>query len=247
MLDLSAINPQSALGRVLRLPLRIVPRSAEMPILQGPLRGKRWVAGSSIHRCWLGFYEGRKQKRIASILRPGMVCYDLGANVGFYTLLFSSLTGPTGSVIAFEPLPQNCERLRYHLEMNRCKNARLQPIAISNFDGLAHFSPAGSNAEGRLSRTGALEVQCRRLDTVVAEEGLPSPNIMKIDVEGEENRVLEGARDTIRTSRPTIFVATHGPQPHDACCLWLRDMRYDVQPLGAPSVVETDELVAIPL
>ena len=57
MINVSVISDRRFFGRTLRLPLRLVPKSAVVPILQGPLRGKRWIAGSSTHGCWLGTYE----------------------------------------------------------------------------------------------------------------------------------------------------------------------------------------------
>ncbi len=77
-----------------------------MHVVQGPLRGKRWIAGSSNHGCWLGSYELAKQRKVIELVRPGMVCWDVGAHVGFYTLLFAELVGPLGRVFAFEPLPR---------------------------------------------------------------------------------------------------------------------------------------------
>jgi FkbM family methyltransferase len=234
MLDLSFIDPQSLLGQTLRLPLRLVPLSAEVRILQGALRGKKWVVGSSNHRCWLGFYEASKQKKLAEYIHAGMICYDLGANVGLYSLLFSVLTGPTGSVVAFEPLPENVLRLWHHLEINDCRN------------GMAGFSRSRSNCQGCLSQTGDLYVRSCRLDTRITEDNLSPPNLMKIDVEGAEARVLEGARKTIFEHKPVIAVATHGPQPHYECCQWLRAMNYDIQPLDSRTVESATELLALP-
>src|ERR1700719_2260133 len=115
MIDFSRISNASWPGRLIRLPLTVMPQSAIVPVLQGRLRGTRWLAGSSNHGCWLGSYELKKQREIEQAVKPGMVCYDIGAHVGFYTLLFAKLVGPSGRVFAFEPLPKNCAVIKRHL------------------------------------------------------------------------------------------------------------------------------------
>ncbi len=105
--NFSSISNRSLAGRALRIPLRLIPANAPVPILQGPLRGKLWVKGSSDNGCWLGSFEHDKQRLMSSMLQPGDTMFDVGANVGYYTLLASHRVGPDGRVIAFEPLPAN--------------------------------------------------------------------------------------------------------------------------------------------
>jgi hypothetical protein len=107
VINFSGISNSVLLGRALRLPLRLIPKQAEVRILQGPLRGKRWIAGSSNHGCWLGSYEAAKQRKIIEFLRPGMVCWDVGVNVGFYTLLFAELVGG-GEGLRIRAFPSQC-------------------------------------------------------------------------------------------------------------------------------------------
>ena len=112
----------SLIGKALRLPLRMIPSGTQMPILRGPMRGKRWIVGSTNHGCWLGIYERSKLKVFSAAIQRGYVVYDLGANVGFYSLLASVLVGSDGQVFSFEPAPRNLGLLRRHLELNRVKN-----------------------------------------------------------------------------------------------------------------------------
>src|SRR6267143_3626666 len=86
-MDLSSIPFTSPVGKLLRLPLRLLPKQAVVPVLQGELRGTRWIVGSSTHGCWLGTYEHENQRLFASLVLASGLVYDLGANVGFYTLL----------------------------------------------------------------------------------------------------------------------------------------------------------------
>src|SRR3989442_1960320 len=109
------VSERTILGRALRFPLKLIPSDASIPILKGPLGGKGWIAGSSIHRCWLGYYEPAKQRAFSAAIESGDVVYDLGANVGLYSLLASFLVGPRGRVFSFEPVPRNLSFLRRHL------------------------------------------------------------------------------------------------------------------------------------
>jgi hypothetical protein len=117
-MDFSGIPYKSSWGKLLRFPLRFLPKNLVVPVLQGPLRGKKWVVGSSNHGCWLGSYEFDKQKQFTESLARGQIVYDVGAHVGFYTLLASSLVGQEGQVIAFEPYPRNLEFLHRHVQLN---------------------------------------------------------------------------------------------------------------------------------
>src|ERR1700722_9598796 len=110
--NLSGISKESLIGRLLRVPLRLIPRSTVLPIMQGALQGKKWRVGSGAHGCWLGSYEFHKQKALQDEIKAGYVVYDIGANVGFYALLASVLVGETGFVYAFEPFPGNLRELR---------------------------------------------------------------------------------------------------------------------------------------
>src|SRR6185295_4714839 len=109
---------QTRIGKLLRLPLKAVPKAAALPIMSGPSRGFRWVVGASIHGCWLGTYERTKQKRFAAAISLNHVVYDLGAQAGFYSLLASRLVGRQGMVYSFEPLPRNIRFLKKHIAIN---------------------------------------------------------------------------------------------------------------------------------
>ena len=118
-MNFSAVPYHSWLGRVLRFPLRLLPPETIVPILQGRLRGKRWIVGSGNHGCWLGSYEYEKRRAFEQTISAGNIVFDVGAHVGFYTLLASTLVGPTGRVVAFEPAPRNLRYLKEHLRLNR--------------------------------------------------------------------------------------------------------------------------------
>lgn len=245
-MNLQAISSETVAGKIARLPLSLIPREAVVPILRGRLRGKRWIVGSAIHRCWLGFYEFEKQRLISSMIEPGTVFYDVGANVGFYSLLAAALVGPQGQVFAFEPLPRNVTYLRKHLELNRVSNVEILELAIAEQNGMASFIPEPSGFMGRLSDTGCLPVAVASLDSLLEKGRLVPPHSIKIDIEGAELFALRGAATRIQQYRPLIFLATHGRDLHTACCNLLKSWDYECTEFGAISADGLGEVVARP-
>jgi FkbM family methyltransferase len=235
----------SRLGRTARSALNLMPRGTVLPILKGPLRGKKWVVRSSFQSCWLGMYEYEKQELFRQVIRPGDVVYDIGANVGFYTLLASVLVGPSGKVISFEPLPRNLSLLRRHIRLNALANVEVFEGAVSSRRGTARFDAEGLPEMGHLSDRGQFEVKVFQLDELVADGRIPPPKVMKIDVEGAELDVLEGARDTLRIHRPVILLATHGQEVHDRCRAFLAE-QYILSPMDDKPIEQSSELRAEP-
>jgi FkbM family methyltransferase len=208
------------------------------------MRGMKWTVGASNHGCWLGSYEADKQHVFQELVKPGQVIYDIGANVGFYTLLASRLVTETGRVFAFEPLPENLNFLRAHLSMNEIRNVKVVEGAVGASNGKARFEEHQSNSMGKLSQAGTLEVSVYSLDSLLADAQLNPPHIIKIDVEGGEEAVLLGASKLIQTHKPTILLATHGPGPHEKCLRLLKDWGFNVQPINSDSIEKADELLA---
>lgn len=244
VLDLSAIRPTGLLGRLLRAPLRLVPSTARVPVLQGPLRGAWWTVGSGTHGCWLGTYEIEKQRALARMAGSGAVVFDVGAHVGFYTLLASRLVGPGGMVVAFEPSPRNLRFLEEHLEQNGCENVRVFAAAVVETPGRVRWRAGADSFGGSIAAHGEVEVEALALDDLIARGGLPPPDLIKIDVEGAELAVLRGARATLQEHGPAILLATHGAEVHRSCTELLRQLGYTVRSLSGGPCEETDELVA---
>ena len=151
-INLSAISFHGWFGQGVLWPLRLIPRKMVVPIIQGPLRGKRWVVGSSTHGCWLGSYEYVKSRLRERHVRSGDPVYDIGAHVGFYTLLASVLVGPTGRVVAFEPFPRNLAYLRKHLALNHVRNAVVIEGAVYDHEGEVRITEGPSSSESRGGR-----------------------------------------------------------------------------------------------
>jgi FkbM family methyltransferase len=245
------LYPGSAFGKMVRLPLRLVPPNTEIPILAGPMRGLKWISDSSNATCWMGVYESAKQQDFAKIVKPGDVVFDLGANVGFYTLLASRLVGKAGRVFAFEPSPRNLWYLRRHLQLNAIKNCEVSTAAVSSQQGIARFEISALPVTGHITNeisSAGYEVETVSLDGLLGEGLVPEPNVIKCDIEGGEFAALLGARTTLLKCKPVILLATHGPEVHQRSCELLKELGYRLRSL-APSqdLRTTDEVVAEPI
>lgn len=243
MLDPSRISSASLIGKMLRLPLRLIPPTAIVPILTGPLRGKKWIVGSDVHGAWLGTYEADKVSLFREAVFPDCVVFDIGAHVGVYSLVAAQRAG---SVIAFEPLPRNISYFERHMALNSIVNVKLVKAAVSNSAGVARFDDAGAHKEGRVSGEGKLDVQTVGIDELVEAGCIPSPDLIKMDVEGGEAAALAGMRHVLRDARPTLFLATHNGL-NRLCFQFLEDLDYIIQPIDGKSREATSEIVAIPL
>lgn len=218
-----------------------------LPIVRGPLRGTRWLLASrgKTLRVLLGSYEPEQTALFVRHVRPGGTFLDVGAHVGFYTLLGSRLVGGDGRVWAFEPDPTNAHHLREHARINRLSNVHVEEAAVAAAEGTARFGGGSGSGTGRLTEAGEVAVRTVALDPLCARHGL-DPSAIKIDVEGAETAVIEGATETIGRARPVIFLSTHGREVHERSVGLLRDLGYDFTPILGGSVESSSELLAVP-
>jgi FkbM family methyltransferase len=245
-MNFSGISSASMIGKLLRAPLKLIPPSTVVPVLQGPLRGKKWIVGSSTNGCWFGSLEYKKQQRFNATVASGNVVYDLGANVGFYTLLASVLVGKSGHVYAFEPLARNISYLRKHLAMNSIENCTVVEAAVASTEGYSQFDPSPTHTNAHLAQMGQEIVRTVTLDSLVSRGEIRPPDVVKIDIEGSELQALEGFQQTITKHRPIIFLATHGDELHKACLEFLIKYDYYLESLTSKSFNSSDELLASP-
>ena len=219
----------------------------KLPIVAGRLRGRWWLPArrGKVLRILGGTYEREQTRLFQRHLRPGGTVLDVGAHVGYYTLLSSVLVGDAGRVHAFEPNPANAEFLLRHVQINRRANVRVEQAAVSDRAGTARFEFGTGSGTGHLAEAGALEVRTVRLDDHCAEHGL-APSAVKIDVEGAELSVLEGGRDTLARHRPVIFLSTHGAEVHRASLEVLRGLGYALSPILGGDLDTTAEVLALP-
>jgi FkbM family methyltransferase len=239
---LSAMPNNSPIKRLLRAPLHFIPTGLKVPVVRGPLQGKRWIVGSSIHRCWLGTYDRAESNLMKQHLHSGSVCFDIGAQAGYHTLYAATMVGPSGRVFAFEPVPKNVANIKEHIAMNRLANVTVVEAAVSDFDGISHFDCASSAVAGHLSAQGSLAVRTISLDHEIDSGALPEPDYIKIDAEGAELRILEGARNLLMRRHPTLSVETHQwlpdfPTVREDCIRFLFELGYG---LAEPDPTDKD-------
>lgn len=167
-------------------------------------------------------YEERFATTMLAAIRPGDIVWDVGANQGYYTALFSNLVGPTGHVVAFEPTGTTFATLREAVADRA--NVTLVNVGLSNRDGSAeilvgadelaatsritsgsehhpHRSPDASRRQG---------IRLQRADTLLEAAHIPEPTVIKIDVEGHEWNVLEGLGERLRErSLRRVLIEVH--------------------------------------
>lgn len=242
-------HSETLLGKLIRLPLRLIPKRIPVRIRTGVARGMLWLTGAHVHGCWLGTYEFDKQIFCEKLIAADMIVFDIGANAGFYTLLFSRLIGGGGQVIAFEPDSDNMCLLRKHIALNKLENVSVVQSAVSDATALAGFSLTGG-ATGRLEKNSNYLVPTLCLDKLLADGNLPSPDVIKIDVEGAEVMVLRGAKDFIGKKTCSWIVALHGDEAKNGCLGIFSKAGYLLQDLQGrridPMNFPGDEFVAIP-
>jgi FkbM family methyltransferase len=217
-----------------------------LPILAGPLRGKMWSPASrgKLLRIFLGTYEPDLTQHLVGRVKEGDVVFDVGANVGYYTLLCSVLTGARGRVVSFEPAPDVAWFCRKHVRINRLQNALVLQTAIGDAEGVVTFETRNGSGRGRVSETGDIQAPVRRIDDVAAELNL-LPNYIKIDVEGYGYQVLCGAKTIIRRARPEIILSTHGQRERQLTTELMSEMGYTVSRCGPDLVFHPSPAAAI--
>jgi FkbM family methyltransferase len=161
-----------------------------------------------------GQFENAERTFVQRFLRPGMVFLDVGAYYGLYALTASTRVGCSGRVIAFEPSPFQMKRLKWHLSLNRCKNVRVENIALGSGEGESEFFVATGGSEGfsglRAPHVGApvrsIRVKLTTLDSYLRRRSLRTVDFIKVDVEGGELDFFKGAENLLRqTIRPLIL------------------------------------------
>jgi FkbM family methyltransferase len=196
-------------------------RYRDLRIMRGSMAGVRINLGGSFLRYLTGDAEPEVQEALAELIEPGQTVYDVGANIGFFTILCSRLVGPQGKVYAFEPIPENVVTLRHNIALNRLTNVVVVERALSASTGTAEMfvSPWSAfhslNVDGASKREnhgpdgGEITVETITLDEFVLQQGISVPDLVKLDVEGAELLVLEGMHETLRTVQPLLLVEVH--------------------------------------
>jgi FkbM family methyltransferase len=194
-------------------------------------------------------YEKEEAEIISSYVKKGMRVLDIGANIGYFTLLMAQKVGANGRVYSFEPNPRMVSQLKKNIGLNKDLNdgrIKLQDIALGNSEGESDFySPVrGAEGVGGLKDTKRAEfgelfrVRVSKLDTWISEEKIEKIDFVKMDVEGGELDILLGAPIMLGKMRPTILfevvelnTAPYGYSGKDIF-EYLRLYSYQIMPLS---------------
>jgi FkbM family methyltransferase len=207
-------------------------RRAGLPVLAGNGRGLRVHVGPSSLMRIVSTVEADVEEVFLDLLKPGDVVYDIGANIGWFSMLAARRVGPDGAVYAFEPSLANAVYLRMNAATNGFDNVVVVPAAVDDRDGWGRFTE-DSSLEGHLSSDGESLVPLLSLDAWPEAAGCRPPDLLKIDVEGAEVGVLEGMRGLLSAVRPALIIELHetGAEVGEV----LRDAGYEHSPIGAPA------------
>ena len=186
--------------------------------------------------------EGMNQV-LAEHLRPGDCFYDVGAHIGFYSLIAARVTGQGGRVITFEPDPENAETIQENAARNRFAHVEVFCKAVSDSDGTVRFYQPVHDDFSRMSGMMIVEdlpgirpsevhpCPAVSLDTFCSAHR--EPDLLKIDVEGAEVQVLEGAKRLLARKKPTLIIEVHDQNTVPEVRSMLSGLGYKFQPLLA--------------
>jgi len=210
---------------------------------------KRNISGFNIYfpARWSRYFESNYEDENIAFLKEhvkaGHMVFDIGAHLGLMSVISSQLSGPEGKVYAFEPSPSTFDLLKKVLALNSGYSPVVpEQMAISNTIGNIRFylsSDLGSNSNSLVEKhplnRSAVEIKCTTLDAYAEKNHLTAIALIKIDAEGSELQVLQGAEKVLRTQRPKVILAIHprlirnnNNQPRDIFS-FLTSLNYTVQ------------------
>ena len=202
----------------------------------GPLKGYKWIYNSGYSGYWMGSYESEIIKSFIEAAKSSNVVYDLGAHIGYYTLIASKYIKENGKVYAFEPFPINFEKLAVHKKINLLENVIISNAAVAAIDGELSFSNNSNDSANTyiensymFKNFNHIQVKAVTLDNLVMSGQYLPPDLIKMDVEGAELDVLNGAVGILKKYHPKIFLSTHNCQNqgiHKKCIEFLTNLQY---------------------
>lgn len=160
-------------------------------------------------------FEPETSALFGKIVKPGMTVVDVGANIGWYSLLSARLVGEKGRVIAFEPEPRNYKLMQTSITENDLKNIEAIRACVADYDGVARLSVAekqpGLHSIVRRISARSIEVKACTLDAALQVSGISHIDLLKIDTEGAEPLVIKGASKFILGGRCDNIIMEWNP------------------------------------
>jgi FkbM family methyltransferase len=176
----------------------------------------------SLGLSWHGVFEPFETAFFKDRIRPGQTIVDIGANIGYFTLLFAQLVGPGGHVYAFEPDPLNFGILKKNVKINGYSNVTLERTALSDTNGkLKLYRSQDNMGDHRTYDPGVsretIEINCVRLDDYFAKAKKKTVDILKMDIQGAEGQALSGMLEIARQSPDLILMTEYMPEGLARC------------------------------
>jgi FkbM family methyltransferase len=227
---------------------------SEVVIAAGILEGMRMALDLQTEKdYWLGTYEPDLQTAARQLIKPGMVVYDAGANIGYISLMAARLIETNGKVFAFEALPANITRLNENVALNNMQGEiQVVHAAVVDEEGevsfFTHTSGAMGKAKGSAGRdehySQTIKVQGITLDDFIYTRGNPVPAVIKMDIEGGEGMALAGMPRLLKEGKPLLLIELHGEEAAHQVWDILNASSYTLRPMrkGAPPIQSLSEL-----
>jgi FkbM family methyltransferase len=164
------------------------------------------VIDSSIY--YEGCFEKDTTEAINKVCKEGFYVLDIGANVGCHTLRFAKIVGPKGKVIAFEPMPWARNKLKRNLELNNFSNVEVEKIGLSNTISIkkASFRNSWSLSSKKNTNNIDVEIQFTTVDLYIKQKSITKIDLIKLDIDGYEFKVLQGALKSLKLMKPIIII-----------------------------------------
>jgi FkbM family methyltransferase len=210
-------------------------------IRAGPLRGAVLELDPRALDMVIGRYETGVQEIVQDTLQQGDTAFDVGAHLGYFTLIMASTVGSQGRVFSFEPDPAIMGALQRNVERNASSfPGRVVPVeaAVAGKAGRAVFARGWRTTRGKITKEeGDFDVEAFTLSDAAQRFGRPA--LMKIDVEGAELDVLEGGLDLLKAAKPVLLIEAHSSRLEQDCKTLLETLGYRCTSIVAPDRRET--------
>lgn len=203
----------------------------------GPAKGMKFeITLPEDKGIWTGCYEEGFSAYVAESVEPGMVGYDIGAWHGFFSGIM--LTNGASEVVMFEPLPANLRALEAFVRLNPGQRISIQNVALGAEAGTVTLLQMEGTSMAKLEASpfkkdakseAQIDVRMVPLDLLIAEQKLAKPDILKIDIEGAELMMLQGAEETLAESKPVILAEIHSEELRLGVDALLKRHNYEIE------------------
>jgi len=165
-----------------------------------------------------GVHEPIHTELLSRELKKGMICLDIGSNIGYFALLESKKVGNTGKIIAIEPSPMNFKQLKKNVMLQENSNIEIHNFACGDYDGLTKFSVSeisnwsrivGEKDLGSDKILSIVDIPIKKMDSFLETNPLSTIDVIRMDVEGHECQVIKGMLNTINKYKPLVVLEFH--------------------------------------